>query len=118
MTLYALFAPPPGRGALPQAVPETFSWFAALLPPVHALAHGLWGQLLLWVAGMAVLAIGARFLGAEALAWLYLLLALALGFAASGARGRSLMRRGYRTLGYRVAADADLARLAAMETRP
>lgn len=118
MTLYALFVPPPGRDALPQAVPETFSWFAALLPPVHALAHGLWDQLALWVAGVTVLVVGARFSGAEAVAWLYLLLALALGFAAAGARARAWRRRGYGARGYRVAADADLARLAAMEARP
>lgn len=116
MTLYALYVSP--TGALPQAVPERFSTLAAILPPVHALRHGLWDQLALWLGGVVVLAVAGRFIGAEAVSWLYLLLALALGLSASGAMGRAWTRRGYRPFGYRLAADSDLARLAAMEARP
>ena len=59
MTLYAILRS--DTGALPQAVPEKFSWFAALLPPVHALAHRLWGQLVLFVlAIMALLGAAIR----------------------------------------------------------
>ncbi len=116
MTLYALYVSP--TGALPQAVPERFSFLAAILPPVHALRHGLWDQLALWVAGVVVLAFAGRVIGGEAVGWLYSLLALGLGLSASGAMGRAWTRRGYRPFGYRVAADSDLARLAAMEARP
>jgi len=116
LTLYAIYRSQ--SDALPRAVPERFSWFAALLPPVEALVHGLWDQLALVLLGLAALAVGARYLGPDAAVWLYLLLAVACGFSAPGAMRRALGRRGYRPAGYRLAADADLARLAALEARP
>lgn len=116
MTLYAIFKPKPGAAALPQAVAETFSWFALLLPPVHALTHRLWDQLALFLAGLAALLFAHDWIGADAASWLYLLLALACGFAAPGARRRALLRRGYTATGHRFALDADFARLAVMET--
>ncbi|WP_297112268.1 DUF2628 domain-containing protein [uncultured Devosia sp.] len=114
MTLYAILKS--DVGALPRAVPEKFSWFAALLPPVHALAHRLWGQLVLFVLGIVALVFAAPSIGADAVIWLYILIAIASGFAAPGARQRALKRRGYAAGGYRFSADADQARLAAMET--
>lgn len=116
MTLYAIYSSP--AQTLPEAVPERFSFLAAILPPAHALRHGLWDQLAFWVAGVVLLALVGRFIGSEAVSWLYLLLALGLGLSASGATGRAWTRRGYRPSGYRVAADADLARLAVLEARP
>jgi hypothetical protein len=43
MTVYAVF----DRDAnlVPAVVPERFSWFAAFLPPVFAIVHGLWLEL-------------------------------------------------------------------------
>lgn len=116
MTLYAILKS--DAGALPQAVPEKFSWFAALLPPVHALTHRLWGQLVLFVLGIAALVFAAPYIGADAVIWLYILLAIACGFAAPGARQGALKRRGHAAAGYRFATDADLARLASLETNP
>lgn len=118
MTLYAILMPKPGAGALPQAVPEKFSWFAALLPPMHALVHRLWDQLVLFILGLAIIVLADPYVGDDAAIWLYILLAIACGFAAPGARRRALRRRGFRPAGHRFAAKADLARLAAMETRP
>ncbi|MBJ3786605.1 DUF2628 domain-containing protein [Devosia sediminis] len=115
MTLYAILAPKPGTEALPQAVPEKFSWSATLLPPVHALAHRLWDQLALFVLGLGSIVVAARWTGPDAAIWLYILLAIACGFAAPGALRRSWQRRGYRPEGYRFATDADLARIAVLE---
>jgi len=116
LTLYAILTPRPGTAALPEAVPDKFSWFAALLPPVHALVHRLWGQLALYLVGLAIVIFAQRWIGADAAIWLYILLAIACGFAAPGARRRALARRGFDEAGYRFAPDADLARLSAMET--
>ena len=116
MTLYAILSPRPGSGALPQAVPEKFSWFATLLPPVHALVHRLWDQLALFLVGLAVIVFAERWTGPDAAIWLYILLAVACGFAAPAARRRAYLRRGYQPGGHRLADDSDLARLAAMET--
>lgn len=112
MTLFALYMP--RTGGAPEAVPDRFSWFAALLPPVHAIVHGLWGQLALFVFGALVLMACAGIVGPDAVRWLYGLGALAFGFAAPGARRRALLRRGFRPAGDRLAGSADLARLAAL----
>lgn len=118
MTLFALYRSVDDPTALPVAVAERFSWFAALLPPVHALLHRHWDLLGLFVVGLAALLFGVRYLGADATLWLYILLAIACGFAAPGAEHRALRRRGLVSAGHRFAADADLARLAIMESRP
>ncbi|UYN98780.1 MAG: hypothetical protein KIT02_12645 [Devosia sp.] len=118
MTLFALFRSVDDPAGLPQAVADKFSWFAALLPPVHALAHRLWGQFGLFILGLGAILAASVFIGAEAAAGLYVLLALACGFAAAGARSRAYRRRGLAPAGHRLAADADLARLAVLEARP
>lgn len=115
MTLFALYRSRTDAAAPPVAVGERFSWFAALLPPVHALAHRLWGQLALFVAGVAGIAVLDVYLEPNLSFWLYLLLALAFGFGAPGARRRALLRRGYAPAGYRFAPDEDLARVALLE---
>ncbi|KKB78819.1 hypothetical protein VW35_09980 [Devosia soli] len=118
MTLFALYRSVDDPTALPVAVAERFSWFAALLPPVHALVHRLWGHFGLAVLALCLVMIAGRFLGAEAAFFLYALLAIGFGFAAPGAQRRALHRRGLASLGHRFAADADLARLAVLESRP
>ena len=50
MTIFSIFA----RNAEVEAVPDRFSWFAALLPPIYALVHGLW-----WALGGYVVAVAA-----------------------------------------------------------
>jgi hypothetical protein len=115
VTLYAILMPRPETGALPQAVPEKFSWFATLLPPVHALVHRLWGQLALYLVALAIVVFAEFWIGFDAAIWLYILLAIACGFAAPGARRRAFQRRGYLPGGHHFAGDADTARLAFME---
>lgn len=118
MTLFALYRSVDDPAGLPQAVAEKFSWFAALLPPVHALVHRLWDQLGLFVLGLGAVVVASRFVGPDASLWLYILLALACGFAAPGAQRRAILRRGFAAAGHRIATDADLARLSVMESRP
>lgn len=117
MTLFALYRSP-DPAALPVAVAERFSWFAALLPPVHALFHRLWDQLGLFVIGVGLVILAGRFLGGETAFWLYLLFAITFGVAAPGARRRAFQRRKFAPTGHLYAGDADLARLAVLESRP
>ena len=114
MTLYAIFDPKPGQPALPAAIPESFSWLAALLPPVFFLRHGLWIELLLFAIKLAALFFLARVVGDDAVFLLYCLLALWLGCAAPGLRRAALGRRGWRFRGERVALSVDLAQLEAL----
>lgn len=117
VTLFAIFDPKPGLSSAPAAIPEKFSWFAALLPPLFALVHGLWLELIGFVVALVALSFAAPWLGADATIWLYILFAVAIGFAAPGLRRHNLASRGWRHRGDRVAGDADLARLGALESR-
>ena len=115
MTLYAIFDPKPGRPGLPAAVPEKFSWLAAILPPVFLLAHGLWLELVAWCGAILALLVLAGFVGGDVAALLYLLGAIWLGFAAPGFRRHALQWRGWRHRGERVAPSADTAQLEALQ---
>ena len=117
MTLYAIFDPKPGAAALPAAVPEQFSWFAALLPPVFLLRHGLWLELVAFVLKLVALVILSRFIGGQAVFWLYVIAVTWLGFAAPGLRRHALSWRGWHHRADQVALSADLAQLAALEAR-
>jgi len=114
VTLYAIFDPKPGKPDLPAVVPETFSWLAALLPPVFLLAHGLWLELVGFVLAVLALVVLSRFIGGDTATLLYLLGAIWLGLAASGFRRHALAWRGRTPRGSRVALSADLAQLEAM----
>jgi len=114
VTLYAIFDPQPGKPALPVAVPEKFSWLAAVLPPVFFLRHGLWLECLAYGLKIVALVILAGFIGDDAALLLYGLLAIWLGFAAPGFRRHGLSWRGWRHRGDRIAASADLAQLEAL----
>lgn len=106
MTLYSVYARNAGA---PRVVADRFSWLAALLPPVYALAHGLWLVLLGWVVAVVGLAMLGQWIGEDAAAGLYILAAVLFGFEAPALRGTKLARRGW---SYRIdvfAADSDLA---------
>ncbi len=106
MTLYSVYA----RNAVaPQAVADRFSWLAALLPPVFALAHGLWLALLGWVVVVVGLAVLGQWIGKDAATALYFLAAVLFGFEAQRLRGTNLMRRGWSYRTDVFAADPDLA---------
>lgn len=105
MTVYSVYE---REDDAPIAVADRFTWSAVLLPPVHALVHGLWLMLTVWVSGtVAILALGL-WVGGEAAFWLYALFAILLGFEASTFRRLKAAGRGtYR--GEMIAAAEDLA---------
>ena len=117
MTLYSIFERQAPAPAVPAAVPDRFSWFAALLPPVFALAHGLWLELVAYVVALAGIALVATLAGAAAAFWLYVLLALLVGFEAASLRGRALRRKGYAYRTELVATAADLAEVEWLKLR-
>jgi hypothetical protein len=95
----------------PAVVPDRFSWFAALLPPVFGIVHGLWFETVAWVAGVLVISVLSVWLGPDAGFWLYVLFALAIGWEAAALRRRSLRRRRYIYRTELIAPEADLAQV-------
>lgn len=93
----------------PRAVGDRFSWFAALLPPVFALVHGLWLGLLAWIAGTAAIVALGFLIGGDVAFWLYVLLAWLVGLEAATLRRRALGRRGFAYRGERLASHEDEA---------
>jgi hypothetical protein len=117
MTLYSIFEKPQGKTAKerarpatpPVAVPDRFSWLAALLPPVFAVLHGLWLVGVFWVALVLGLAYISRVIGTDAATWIYILVALFMGFEAPAFRRDALLARGYLWRGDMVSSGADIA---------
>ena len=116
MTLYAIFEPKPGKSFAPAAIPEKFSWFAALLPPLFALVHGLWLELIAFIIVLVALAFAADWIGGGAATGSMVLFAIWIGFAAASIRRHGLVWRGWRHRRDIVASAADLARLNWLET--
>jgi hypothetical protein len=109
MTLYSVFDR--RLDEAPAVVPDRFSWFAALLPPVYAIAHGLWLGLVGYLLGVVVISVAGLWLGPDAGFWLYVLFAVLIGWEAPGLRRRALRRSGYVYRTERIAAAADLAQV-------
>jgi hypothetical protein len=116
MTLYSIFEKPQAKAAKkrvrftpPVAVADRFSWLAMLLPPVFALINGLWLLLVFWVVLVGGLAYASRVIGAEAAGWLYVLVAVFMGFEASAFRRDGLFARGYLWRGDMIATAPDIA---------
>jgi hypothetical protein len=116
MTVYSILEKPQEKAAKkrvrfapPVAVADRFSWLAALLPPVFALAHGLWLLLLFWIALAFGLGYISLVIGDGAAVAIYALVALFLGFEAPAFRRDALLARGYLWRGDVVAPGADLA---------
>lgn len=115
MTLYSVFDR--RQNEAPEVVPDRFSWFAALLPPVFAIVHRLWLPLVVWLVVTVVIAgLGVAF-GADAGFWIYVLLSLLIGFEAPSLRRRGLRRRGYLYRSELIAAAPDLAQVDWMKRR-
>lgn len=106
MTLYSVYERP---NDAPAAVADRFSWSAALLPPVHALVHGLWLLLVVWVVGTIAIALSSLWIGGEAAFWLYVLFATLIGFEAASFRRVRTAKRGGNYRGDVIAAGEDLA---------
>ena len=117
MTLYSIFEKPQGKAAkgraaiavAPVAVPERFSWLGAILPPVVALLTGLWLLLVFWIALVLGLVYASRVIGVDAAAWLYVVVAIFMGFEASAFRRDGLLARGFVWRGDMIASGEDLA---------
>ena len=122
MSVFQVLQRPPGdfdpaneSGAV--FIEDRFSWFAALLPPVWALVHGLWIELIIWIVGMVAL-YGLNFLiGDEAVFYLYLLSAFFIGYEAANIRASALSRRGCTLAGDIVAGGEDLAEMEWLKQR-
>ena len=91
MTTYAIFARRADEA--PASVPEAFSWAAALVPPLYAMAHGLWLEFVGWGVALAAIVGLAQLIGGEAAFWLYVLLAIFIGFEAAAFRRGALLSR-------------------------
>jgi len=112
MTLYSIYeAKTPVKPAdfEPSAVPERFSWFAALLPPAYALAHGLVLFPLAWVLILIITGAIGAFAGPGAAFWSYVLFAMLLGLEAPSFRRGRLLRKGRVWRGDVIAGADDLA---------
>ena len=116
MSVFQVMQKIPSGDETPDAVEtcfiaDRFSCGAALLTPLWAVAHGLWLELVLWVAGVIAIGLSAEVIGGEAAFWLYVLASFLIGFEAAGVRAAALKRRGYQMAGDIIAMAEDLAEL-------
>ncbi len=105
------------QSAAPTAIPEKFSALACLLPPVFALVHGLWLELIAYIVAVIALFFASTILGGAATFWLYALFALWIGFAAASIRRHALAARGWSHRRDLIAAAPDLATLSWLESK-
>ncbi len=98
-------------------VPDRFSWFAALLPPVFALMHGLWLELVAWVIVVVLLSLASNVIGDDAALWIYVVFAIWIGFEAAALRRSALKRGGWRYRTEVIAASEDLAEVEGIKGR-
>jgi hypothetical protein len=92
-------------------VRDGFHFWAFVLAPLWLLLHRLWLALLIYVVGYGALSFGLAF---ARVSWstqliVGLLIALLMGFEASSIWRWTLNRRGWATLGFVVAEDAEMA---------
>ena len=112
MTLYAILEPRPGgAGGIPEAIPEKFSWYAAIFPPLFAIRHGLWLELAVFVLLVVLLSFAEPWIGGDGMWLLYGLIAVWIGFEGSALRRASLLRRGWRHRADLLADRPELAQL-------
>jgi hypothetical protein len=117
MPTYTVHAPPPRRGEAASAperfvfVRDGFHVWAFLLTPIWLLWRRLWLAFALYLLVSVVLAIGSRFIGADAAVQFVagLLIALLIGFEASTLRRRKLAWRRWSMLGFVIGEDIEMA---------
>ena len=92
-------------------VRDGFHFWAFVLAPLWLLLHRLWLALLIYVVGYGALSFGLAFARVPLSIQLIvaLLVALLMGFEASSLWRWTLNRRGWATLGFVVAEDAEMA---------
>src|SRR5512143_3656628 len=117
MPTYTVHAPPP-RPSDASSTPERFifvrdgfHFWAFVLAPLWLLLRRLWLALLIYVGGYGVIGLGLSFARVSSNVHLIvaLLIALLMGFEASSVWRWTLTRRGWTTLGFVVAEDAETA---------
>src|SRR4029078_11282608 len=117
MPTYTVHAPP-SRMSDASSSPERFvfvrdgfHFWAFVLAPLWLLLHRLWLALLIYVVGYGALSFGFAFARVSSSTQLIvgLLIALLMGFEASSIWRWTLNRRGWATLGFVVAEDAEMA---------
>jgi hypothetical protein len=115
MTLYAVF----DRDAkqAPAVVPDRFAWLAAILPPVYAILHGLWLELVVFIIVAVLLNTASNAIGDEAAFWIYVAFAVWIGFEAPAMRAAALRRRGWRYRTDVVAPTEDMAQVEGIRAR-
>lgn len=117
MPTYTVHAPLSREGETTSAperfvfVRDGFYFWAFLLAPLWLLLHRLWLAFVIFVLGLGLIGIGLALLRAPGSAQFLavFLIALFMGFEASTIWRWTLTRRGWRTLGFVVGEDSEVA---------
>jgi hypothetical protein len=117
MPTYTVHAPPSSQTEISSAperfrfVRDGFHFWAFVLAPLWLLLHRLWLAFVIYVVAYAALGIGLSLAGAPSTVQLIvgLLIALLLGFEGSSIWRWTLHRRGWKTLGFVIGEDAEMA---------
>ncbi len=117
MPTYTVHAPPPEKGETASAperfryVRDGFSFWAFLIPPLWLLAYRLWLAFFVYAAGYGLIETGLTVLRASWTMQLLVmfLIGLLVGLEASSIERWTLARRGWKTLGFVVASDEEMA---------
>jgi hypothetical protein len=117
MPTYTVHQPPPRKGETaidPDRfvfVRDGFHIWAFVLAPVWLLLHRLWLALIIYVALNVLLGVGFALVGRSSTAQFFAgaLIALLIGFEAGTIWRWTLTRRGWKTLGFVVGEDAEMA---------
>ncbi len=117
MPTFTVHEPPPRQGEAATAperfvfVRDGFHFWAFVLAPLWLLLHRLWLAFAIYLAVSILLGVGLVLIGASATVQFLvgLLVALLIGFEAATIRRWTLTRRGWKTLGFVVGEDAEMA---------
>ena len=117
MPTYTVHAPPPrksGASSAPERflfVRDGFHVWAFVLGPLWLLAHRLWLVFVIYVVAYGAIGFGLVRIGASSSVQLIIgvLIALLMGFEASSLWRWTLARRGWKTLGFVIGEDAEMA---------
>ena len=117
MPTYTVHEPPPRKTESVTApecfvfVRDGFYFWAFLLPPVWLFVRRLWLALLIYIVFSIALAVGLNYAGLSSGAQTFaeLLVSLAIGFEASSIWRWTLARRRWKTLGFVVGEDREIA---------
>ena len=117
MPTFTVHEPPPRQGEAASSperfvfVRDGFHFWAFVLAPLWLLVKRLWLAFAIYIVVSVVLGVGLALLGVSASLQgvVGLMLALLMGFEAASVRRWTLARRGWKTLGFVVGEDAEMA---------